>query len=132
MIHTNRFDKKSKVSTFLTGEHLTAWLVAQMNVPEPVAKRIYINPRTGTVNNPQLLSEVFSNPKYNQYNSFLLNGRVYVDMGITSGENTEQMIRKLAETFPTNSHSALSAIPLRHEILFTSALAIAVVIELVM
>ena len=86
MIHTDRFDKKSKVSTFLTGEHLTAWLVAQMNVPETVAKRIYINPRTGTVNNPQLLSEVFSNPKYNQYNSFLLNGRVYVDMGITSGE----------------------------------------------
>ena len=124
MIHTNRFDKKSKVNTFLTGNHLTAWLVAQMKVPETVAKR--------AVNNPKLLSEVFSDPKYNQYNSFLLNGRVYVDMGITSGENTEQMIRKLAETFPTNSHSALSAIPLRHEILFTSALAIAVVIELVM
>ena len=100
-----RFNKQ------VTGEHLITWLVAEMKVPEIVAKQAVNNPKPY-----QGLSEIFNNHKYNQYNSFLLNGKVYVDMDISGEGNDLQMIKRL------------TPIPFSHEILFTSTLALAIIL----
>ncbi len=96
-----RFNKQ------VTGEHLITWLVAEKGIPEDIAQSAVVD--------PALLAFLFVNPKYNQYNDCLLNGKVFVDMGRTRPES-EPMIKRL------------TPIPFSHEILFTSTLALAIIL----